>query len=367
MENPRDQTDAGIVIAETVNVEAKGYPKNAVSSFAKPGPDPSFNPMNPSAPVVKTVTGLTPELLVEAIRGARLEPCVLSQRPELSCVARFLSGNIGLDVARLGPAMHFDGEMARGAYTLVFVMACPEKGRSFNFAREYLDGYLGFYPPGGVVDAVTPRGYVNATLTVPSAEFHAALERHVPEFPEKLLRSGAGVKVGAEEQARLSRLLWQQERALWEWPGVFDKPGIRSGVERELLGAFLAALRSGCSESWPAPSERFGGRLRRLREARDFLATHARKPVYMDDLCGAIGLTPRGVANLFQDLLGVSPMVYLRHQRLHGVRRALLQADPGEGTVKAAALDWGFMHQGHFAREYRLLFGESPAQTLARR
>jgi AraC family transcriptional regulator, ethanolamine operon transcriptional activator len=323
--------------------------------------------MKSPVPAVMTATGLNPEMLVEAIRGARLEPCVLSQRSAPSGLARFLSGNIGLDFARLGPAMQFEGEMARGAFTLVFVMECPEKGRSFNFGMEHADGYLGFFPPGGEVDAMTPKGYVNATLTVPMAEFHVALKHHLPEFPEKLLRSGAGMRVGEAEQARLRELLEEQERAMWHSPGDFEGPGVCRLMERELLAAFMAALGSGCSALIPPPTKRVGGRHRRLRQAREFLAAHGHEPVYMDDLCGAIGLTHRGVENLFQDLLGVSPMTYLRHQRLHGVRRALLQAEPGQGTVKSAALEWGFRHQGHFAREYRLLFGELPQQTLVRR
>ena len=318
-------------------------------------------------PTVLTVTGLNPEMLVDAIRDARLEPCVLSQRPVSSELASLLCGKIGLDFARIGPAMQFRGEMARSAYTLVFVMECPEKGRSFNFGVEHADGYLGFFPPGGEVDAMTPKGYVNATLTVPIAEFHAALEHHIPEFPKHLLRSGVGVRVGADEQTRLRDLLAQQERALWYSPALFNEPGMGDRVGSELLVSFMAALRSGCAEWMPPPTNRIGGRFRRLRQAREFLAAHTHEPVYLAHLCAEIGLTSRGVENLFQDLLGVSPMTYLRHQRLHGARRALLEAAPEDGTVKSAALDWGFLHQGHFARDYRTLFGESPAQTLARR
>lgn len=79
-----------------------------------------------------------------------------------------------------------------------------------------------------------------------------------------------------------------------------------------------------------------------------------------------IGLSARGTENLFKDLIGVNPVVFLRHQRLHGARRKLLAADPGEATVKMAALESGFRHLGRFAVEYRALFGESPRETLGR-
>jgi AraC family ethanolamine operon transcriptional activator len=70
---------------------------------------------------------------------------------------------------------------------------------------------------------------------------------------------------------------------------------------------------------------------------------------------------------LFQDSLGIGPSAFIRHQRLHGVRRALRTAPPVAGAVKESALKWGFWHMGHFSREYSSLFGENPSATLARR
>lgn len=58
-------------------------------------------------------------------------------------------------------------------------------------------------------------------------------------------------------------------------------------------------------------------------------------------------------------------LVFLRQQRLHGVRRKLLAAGPGEATVNREALETGFRHLGRFAADYRALFGESPRETLA--
>jgi AraC-like DNA-binding protein len=45
---------------------------------------------------------------------------------------------------------------------------------------------------------------------------------------------------------------------------------------------------------------------------------------------------------------------------------ALLTAAPGD-TVTAIAIQNGFADVGRFAQRYRLLFGETPSQTLRRR
>jgi AraC-like DNA-binding protein len=314
-----------------------------------------------------TVSGLAPEMLMEAIRDARLDPCLLSARTTPSHLARLACGKVCLDFATVGPAMRFQGEMARTCYTLVFVLACPEKGRSFNFSFEHTDGYMGFFPPGGVVDAVTPEGYSNATLTVPVAEFHEALALHFPEVPEKMLQSGAALFIDPVEQIRLRGLLARIEGSLWDSPERLDDPLLRRRIERELLATFLDALRSGCAAPLKPLSSRIGGRFHRLRKAQEFLSDHQREPVHLDDLCLALGLTRRGVEKLFRDLLGISPMTYLRHQRLHGARRALLGMTPAPGAVKFAAREWGFVHQGRFSRDYRDLFGESPRETVLSR
>jgi AraC family ethanolamine operon transcriptional activator len=75
-------------------------------------------------------------------------------------------------------------------------------------------------------------------------------------------------------------------------------------------------------------------------------------------------MSARGIEVLFRGSLGVGPTAYIRHQRLHGVRRALLTARPGPGVIKGTAMRWGFWHMGHFSKSYRQLFGESPMETL---
>ena len=307
---------------------------------------------------------LDPEALAAAIRNADFQPCQLSVRSSPSMIARVMCENVCLDFASLGPAMLFSGSMPQDCYTLVFVTECPEKGRSFNFALEPNDGYMGFFPPGGMLDAYTPEGYANATLTVTSAVFLSAVERLFPEMPEGVLKRGAGMRIGADEQARLRRLLSGVMAGIGDRTQPLADSGARKQLESELLDVFLAALRNGCEALVKCPGVRAEGR--RLRQARDYVADHLHEPVSVADLCGALGLSRRGVELLFHDSLGIGPAAFLRNQRLHGVRRALRAAPPVAGMVKQTAFAWGFRHMGHFSQEYRALFGESPSVTLSR-
>lgn len=310
---------------------------------------------------------LNPEELTVAIRSASLEPCQLSRSPIPSRLGRITGSTVCLDFAEIGPAMLFTGIMPVDCYTLVFVTKCPRMAHSFNFAVDHVDGYLGFFPPGGQLDAHTPEGYANATLTVPVAHFHAAVEQLFPEIPAKVLQQGASMRVGAAEQARLRPLLSAAMESINDptAPLTLEQP--RANLEIQLLEAFVITLREGLKDPMASPGKRQAGKQRHLREARDMIQANSHKALRIEDLALALGMSARGVEALFQESLGIGPNAFIRHQRLHGVRRDLLAADPDTSLVKEMALNWGFWHLGHFSRNYRDLFGERPTDTLRRR
>jgi AraC-like DNA-binding protein len=321
-------------------------------------------------PVALQVRGPEKLAAAAAIRGANLETCQLdTQCAGFSQVARVICPQTCLDLATLGPTMLFTGAMPQQYYTLLFVSAGTEKGgieTGYNFkcATEHIDGYMGFFAPGGAVDAITASGYTGGALTVPVEVFHSALARAVPDMPEIILHTGAAMRIGAAEQTRLRRLIAAVEQAIRQPGDLLADELARRHLERDLLHSFLAALRSGCLV--PAPASRVAGRLRKLRQARDYVAAHVAEPISLDELCAAVGLSHRGMENLFQDYLGLGPIAYLRRHRLQIARRALLNAAYAPGVVKQVALESGFWHFGHFAYHYRSLFGESPHETISR-
>lgn len=301
-----------------------------------------------------------------AIRNANIEACQLGSKPATSRVSRVQCPRMCLDLVEAGPAMLYQGEMPQDCYTLSFVMRSPRGGRSFNFGADYSAGHMAFFPPGTVLDASSSGGSVDAILTVPVEEFHAALATYFPELPERILRRGCAMRVGPAEGACLRGLLTLIDSLI----RTHGKHPIGAGdcceFKRALLPAFLTALRSGSSAIIPQPKLRVARRDQRLRDARDFIHDHQREPIQTEDLCAALGLSERGIQNLFHDLVGISPATFLRHQRLHSVHRRLLQIDPAPGKVKEVALEAGFWHLGHFSHNYRVLFGEKPSDTLGR-
>lgn len=263
--------------------------------------------MIPEQDTVRRVVLTDPDRLVEGIRGAEMIPFQLSRRARVSELHRILLPQGCLDLAMLGPSMLFTGLTPRDCYTLIFVLSCPERGRSFNFSTEHTDGYLGFFPPGGEIDAVTPEGYANATLAVAAPRFLAEVGRVFPDFPEDFLEKGAAMRIPAAEQRGVRRIVGEL-RALGDGgAGLLRHPVAREALEHELLAAFFTVLRGGCDDLVPAPPARPARRQRRFRELRNYLEAQHPAETDLARLCEVSGLSARGLETLFQDHLGITP------------------------------------------------------------
>ncbi len=90
------------------------------------------------------------------------------------------------------------------------------------------------------------------------------------------------------------------------------------------------------------------------------------KTARVRDLTDAAKVSERTLYRAFHDWYGISPVRYLRLQKLHSVRDALLAANPDTTTVTDVFVQHDIRHFGRFAGVYRTLFGELPSQTLSR-
>jgi AraC family ethanolamine operon transcriptional activator len=103
---------------------------------------------------------------------------------------------------------------------------------------------------------------------------------------------------------------------------------------------------------------------RLVRRATDYIEAHIHAPLTLKDLYTELGVSRRTLFYSFERVFGVTPMEYIKVQRLQGVHRALKAADPNLTSIVAIAHRWGFWHSGQFAKAYKTMFGELPSETL---
>ncbi|MBV8625114.1 MAG: helix-turn-helix domain-containing protein [Herbaspirillum sp.] len=152
--------------------------------------------------------------------------------------------------------------------------------------------------------------------------------------------------------------------------GQAEGPGAHAALQlgqEAVLVSLLALLDDGQIEAEAGTS--FLRRRRIVNDACEFAMAQQECPVTVPMLCEAVHVSRRTLQYCFEDVLGMSPMTYLRSLRLNGVRRALCQADGGRavGSIGDIAAAWGFTNFSQFSCDYKKLFGQTPSAMLQAR
>jgi AraC-like DNA-binding protein len=101
-----------------------------------------------------------------------------------------------------------------------------------------------------------------------------------------------------------------------------------------------------------------------VRRAEQFISENYMRPIDVDDLAAATGVSSRTLYYGFKQHRGASPGKYLKGVRLLRARRSLLEAQVNGGRVGDVAAAVGYNNKSQFARDYKEYFGESPTATL---
>lgn len=215
--------------------------------------------------------------------------------------------------------------------------------------------------PGGL-DVVVDTGQVHLILLVSLA----LLRRDMPEDGLWHLLEATAQRSLTNTPSKLNRFCLWLLGALAEAkrrPEAFRHAAVVHSFEQELLVqlAEVGAPASGSHSRGNAFLRRRG-----LEKALEYLRATDPSMVTVADLCRVAGVSERTLRYAFGDAVGLSPLSFIRHRRLHAARHELLAVDPGEERVADIAHRLGFLELGRFASDYRRLFGELPSQTLAR-
>ena len=106
---------------------------------------------------------------------------------------------------------------------------------------------------------------------------------------------------------------------------------------------------------------------------RDMLIWGLKNPnnaIKLDDLSATIFASRSSLVQNCRTTFGLGPMTLMKNIRLGQVQLALSHPEirhrMGHHTVRSISSHYGFQSRNHFARDYRLFFGESPSATLQR-
>jgi AraC-like DNA-binding protein len=163
--------------------------------------------------------------------------------------------------------------------------------------------------------------------------------------------------------ARLQRLHAAAGRLAEDAPEIIAQPEAARGLEQGLIEAVVDCLVGHEARENTLAQGQHAIVMRRFRRV---VEENPEYPLYIPEICKAIGVSSRTLQACCHEHLGMGPKHYLLVRRMNLARRALRQEASETTSVTEIATRHGFWQLGRFAVEYHSLFGESPSATLAR-
>lgn len=248
------------------------------------------------------------------------------------------------------------GDAPRDRHALVVPLSVSPNSRLLG--EELTDESIGLYAPGSEHADVTYAGQEIAVL--------------FPNAPELM----TGLLDGAELPRRGSRLLKVAPGRLQCLKSTLARlaAASRSSGERperqphDSLSDCLSCTLSTTLTAGVGSAGKTNGRPRLprqkiVRQVFEILQERSEDIVHAGALARDLGLSPASLQRVFLEWFGTSPARYLAMRRYYGARQKLMA---GAGSVTDVATSLGFWDLSRFAKSYKMLFDESPSDTLRR-
>lgn len=213
------------------------------------------------------------------------------------------------------------------------------------------------------VDMCTPRDFELRGVILSAAfldELAAALDITLARDIRHQLRALA---VPHGSIAPFRALLEMVQDCVDRTPLVFEAEAARQQLEDALLVEIIEMLPVArpCDEVPGAAA-----RKRLVDRASELMLSRLDEPMSILAVCRQVGASRRKLNYCFQDVLGTSPVAYMRAVRLNKVRRALKTCTDCRAGVYDVAVQYGFWHFSQFSLDYKRHFAELPSETLRR-
>jgi AraC-like DNA-binding protein len=205
-------------------------------------------------------------------------------------------------------------------------------------------------PSGWASMSLEPKAFAQASEAITGHEIFRPSVTHIVRPAPDVLQRLSALHRATAELARTN-------------PALLAMPEVARAFETQLTEMMVRSIGQGASVRVPTATVRQRTIISRLDE---FLQMRREQPVYLVDICKAVGVSERTLRTACQEQFGASPTRYLWLRRMYLARRRLAEAEARSTSVTEVAMANGFWELGRFATEYRSLFGETPSTTLRR-
>ncbi|HHY99317.1 MAG TPA: helix-turn-helix transcriptional regulator, partial [Firmicutes bacterium] len=96
-----------------------------------------------------------------------------------------------------------------------------------------------------------------------------------------------------------------------------------------------------------------------IYKALSFMEENFHCQLRLEDISSAVHLSPDYFSRVFRELIGLSPMEYLKILR---IAKACEMLSGSDLPISQVAVDTGFLDNNYFSRVFRQIVGESPSR-----
>ncbi|MCG5072128.1 AraC family transcriptional regulator [Paraburkholderia tagetis] len=300
------------------------------------------------------------EDLREPVRGSDIEICQIEAGTLTGSVTYGMLGGFSVSVGHFSRAVRARGVMSKDKQIVGMLLDREQPVSHWCFDVE----------PGDVVFAAAGSDHEGsykgaasfATIALSPAELAEFMkgEGGISDFDfwQRTTRVRPDPLVAQSIAARFKTLVGTLAQA-----GPHLSPDSSDFWARALVEAFVYSVANGIAmneDTAPVKSAMI------VRRVEDLLDAYRARPVHISEICQTLDLSRRTLHRAFSETLGIGPVTYLRHQRLHAIREILRQGTAGSSSITRLAMSFGFDDVGRFAGYYRKLFGELPSGTVKR-
>lgn len=261
-----------------------------------------------------------------------------------------------------GAANACEGSSVRGGLTLFVPMhssdtALRDKQNLLGNGERLPNGSLMILKPGSEFCIAATGAHRWSSIFVPYEVLEAisAPVMKIGQSHHILSPSGAGKNLQLQVE-RLSDILQHT-------PSALDSTSARGATKSKIAEAIADALdcNDGTMAQWGRPSL---PRAFIVRTALEMIEEHPDEHLSVWRLSNMVGISERTLRTAFAEYFGIGPTKYLKIRILREARKSLRKADPSKSSVTDVAVGLGIWEFGRFARDYKMLFGECPSDTL---
>lgn len=213
---------------------------------------------------------------------------------------------------------------------------------------------------------VVNNGWESVAIFIPKQEFmeHISIRQMNCGFKEH-----EGIQLLDIEPSKTEKLFELGKQLIHKavaQPDLFkNKSAEQTFSKVEIIETLLATVFSASTLALSKDEKNRQKQFAIVKATEQYILEHAGADLYVTDLCKAADVSERTLEYAVKEIIGLTPIAYIKKIRLHLLHQSLLHANPETTTVSDEAQRWGFWHFSELSKAYKSYFHELPSETLS--